>query len=447
MQETAAFWSPFFLLGWLSLPVPSCCFVSQNTCKRLANGMVTIRLYLDKRAVKPGEPAPLKVVFTKRGVAAWLPLGVRVLPSQWDRDRQRVVSHPQKDALNSFLLNRLSVIQNLVLSLTTSGALAGLSSLQVKDKVSALLDPESGKENLFVARFEAYGSRQKALRTREIYAVTLKKVLAFDRKARSLSFSDITKDWLSRFDAWLVADCPSQNGRNIHLRNIRAVFNDAIDNQITSAYPFRKFKIRPVPTVKRAVSVETLRQIFAYPVEPWQRIYVDAFRLVFCLIGINVVDLLDASPLVDGRLVYLRSKTGRLYNIKVEPEALEIIGRYPGRERLVSFGEGRKVYKSFTHQMDRSLQKIGTSRHDVVLVNGKKKRVKVYDPAFPGLTSYVARHSWATIAASLDIPKETIAKALGHGGGSVTDVYIDFDLRKVDEANRRVLDWVFYGKK
>lgn len=409
--------------------------------------MVSLRLYLDTRAVKRGEPAPLKVVFTKKGVAAWLSLGIRLLPSQWDRDRQRVVGHPQKDAYNSFLLNRMAVIQNLVLSLTSSGDLAGLSSLQVKDKVAALLDPESGSENLFVARFEAYGSRQKALRTREIYATTLKKILAFDHKARSLSFSDVNKDWLSRFDAWLVPSCPSKNGRNIHLRNIRAVFNDAIDNEVTSAYPFRRFKIRPAATVKRAVSVETLRAIFDYPVEPWQRRYVDAFRLVFCLIGINVVDLLDAAPLVDGRLAYLRSKTGRLYDIKVEPEALEIIRRYSGRDHLVSFGEGRKSYKSFTMQLDRALQSIGSSRHEVRLVDGKKKKVKVYDPAFPGLTSYVARHSWATIAASLDVPKETISKALGHGGSSVTDIYIDFDMRKVDEANRRVLDWVFYGKK
>ena len=61
------------------------------------------------------------------------------------------------------------------------------------------------------------------------------------------------------------------------------------------------------------------------------------------------------------------------------------------------------------------------------------------------LTTYWARHSWATIAASLDIPKETIAAALGHGGNTVTDIYIEFDKRKIDEANRKVLDWVLYG--
>ena len=76
-----------------------------------------------------------------------------------------------------------------------------------------------------------------------------------------------------------------------------------------------------------------------------------------------------------------------------------------------------------------------------------KRGAKTVVPLFPKLTTYWARHTWPTIAASLDIPKETIAAALGHGGNTVTDIYIDFDRRKVDEANRKVMDWVLYGKR
>ena len=74
---------------------------------------------------------------------------------------------------------------------------------------------------------------------------------------------------------------------------------------------------------------------------------------------------------------------------------------------------------------------------------GEEKEIT---PRFPGISSYWSRHTWATIAASLDIPKETIAAALGHGGNTVTDIYIDFDQRKVDEANRKVIDYVFLTK-
>ena len=60
-----------------------------------------------------------------------------------------------------------------------------------------------------------------------------------------------------------------------------------------------------------------------------------------------------------------------------------------------------------------------------------------------GLTTYWARHSWATIAASLDISEDTIALALGHASAhATTSIYIERSLRKVDEANRRVLDAV-----
>ena len=58
------------------------------------------------------------------------------------------------------------------------------------------------------------------------------------------------------------------------------------------------------------------------------------------------------------------------------------------------------------------------------------------------LTTYHARHTWASVAAELDIPKETIAAALVHSARTVTDIYIDFDQRKVDAANRRVIDYV-----
>ena len=119
---------------------------------------------------------------------------------------------------------------------------------------------------------------------------------------------------------------------------------------------------------------------------------------------------------------------------------MEIINKYRGRKGLLCISDRWSDHVNFRHQINKALQNIGTTRSGL---GGKRSD----DGAFPGLSTYWARHSWATIAASLDIPKETIAAALGHGGNTVTDIYIDFDQRKVDEANRRVLDWVLYDKK
>ena len=74
---------------------------------------------------------------------------------------------------------------------------------------------------------------------------------------------------------------------------------------------------------------------------------------------------------------------------------------------------------------------------------------KIITAEFEGVTTYFARHSWATIAYNdLQIPKDIIAQALGHSGSeTVTDIYLDKDPKLVDAANRRVLDWVLYGKR
>lgn len=72
---------------------------------------------------------------------------------------------------------------------------------------------------------------------------------------------------------------------------------------------------------------------------------------------------------------------------------------------------------------------------------------KVYHSAFPGLTSYWARHTWATMASEIDIPNETISAALGHSiTNKTTAIYIDYNMSKVDSANRKVIDYVL-GKK
>ena len=257
----------------------------------------------------------------------------------------------------------------------------------------------------------------------------------------SLTFEEINKDWLTQFDHFLEKTSPSVNARNIHFRNIRAVFNDAIDDEITTAYPFRRFKIRNVATRKRNLKVEDLRTLFNYPVEKCNQGYLDIFKLMFMLIGINTVDLAHLKEIKDGTVDFYRAKTHRLYSIKVEPEALEIIERNRGENWLIDILDRYKDYKDYTKRINIALKKIGEVKRSGL--GGKK----TFEPLFPDISTYWARHSWATIAASLDIPKDVIAHALGHGNNTITDIYIDFDQNKVDEANRKVLDWVLYNKK
>ncbi len=140
------------------------------------------------------------------------------------------------------------------------------------------------------------------------------------------------------------------------------------------------------------------------------------FVLMFCLIGINAVDLLNApaGAVVDGRLEYVRAKTHKPYSIRVEPEAAALIEKYKGQDHLLNVMDGRKNYVDFLHRMNNALKEIGPLERKGL--GGKKYR----QPLFPQISQYWCRHTWATIAAGLDIPKETIAHALGHSCDTVT---------------------------
>ncbi len=266
---------------------------------------------------------------------------------------------------------------------------------------------DAGHGDLFLARFLIYaGSREKP-GTRSVYMQTVRRMEAYDPGLSMRRFEDITREWLSGFDRFMAQTAPSKNARNIHLRNIRAVFNEALDDELTTFYPFRKFKIRPVPTAKRSLTVEQLRMLFGYPIEDYQRKHLDMFKLSFFLVGINTVDLYNLSGITaDGRIEYVRAKTGRAYSIKVEPEALEIIEKYRGEKNLLDIADTYGNHSDWRKRMNKALQKIG----EVAIGKQGKKTVK---PLFPHLTTYWARHTWATVAADLDIPKETIAAALG----------------------------------
>lgn len=401
--------------------------------------MATTKLYLDTRAVKRGEAAPLKVSITKHGVAAYIPLNIRIYPGQWDKERGRIKDNPNKATINAYIQTQKQKIDNILLQLTADGLLAKMSAVQIKNTILDMLNPKDEDGSLFLVRFKGYMETRQKERTRDLYLQTYKRIMQFDPKAGQLSFEQITKDWLTRFDRFLSGYEPSQNSRSIHFRNVRAVFNDAIDNEITAAYPFRKFMVRAVPTAKRAYSIDRLRELFNYPVLPHEQKYLDLFKLIFYLIGINIVDLCNLSEVIDGRIVYQRSKTSRLYNIKVEPEAQEIIDRYRGTKKLLNLADNFKDVHTFMSTVNRALKQIGPRRHEVK--DGKKRLV--YESAFPDLSTYVARHTWATIAYELEIPNETIAAALGHSfGNRTTAIYIDKDIRKVDEANRKVIDYV-----
>lgn len=404
---------------------------------------MSVTIYLDKRATQKGAPAPLKIAVRRKGATAYIPLDMKVLPKQWNERRMEVVSHPNAKLMNVIINREKLAVETAILRLTESQQINGLDARQLREKICMIIHPEEygmqQAKDLFRARYVRWMDLHSNKGTKSLYAFTLRKLEAFDKQLMKRSFEDITRDYIQDFECF-CAKTEKKNTRNIHLRHIRAVINDAIDSGVTDCYPFRKFKVTPEPTRKKALTAEQVRTLIACPCEPYQQQYRDMFLLMLMLRGINAGDLFLAkrSDIHDGRLEYKRNKVGTLFSVKIEPEAQAIIDRYKGKKRLLNPLDTYKGYMDYLHHLNDALKGIGRPLGKRGKVTGKG--------LFPELSSNWARHTWATIGINIDLPKETIRIGMGHGTKSVTDIYIDFDMNKVDLANRRILDFILYGK-
>ena len=271
----------------------------------------------------------------------------------------------------------------------------------------------------------------------------------YERVARAIeiydkdcTFESVDKKWIVSYIDHERGKGRKDNGIQTDIQILKFVFNRAIEDELTDKFPFRGVSVKKEQTKKRCLSLEQLRAIRDFKLTGKKAMYRDCFMLSFYLIGINISDLLflPKTSLKNGRIIYKRNKTGKLYDIKVEPEAMEIIARHKSRkkDRLLSFLEegDATITNTFANNLTRHLRTIG-----------EKERHSYYVTVHPieeGITSYWSRHTWATMASELDIPMEVIGRSLGHSlwDNAVTSTYIKYDTKKIDEANRKVIDYL-----
>ena len=143
--------------------------------------------------------------------------------------------------------------------------------------------------------------------------------------------------------------------------------------------------------------------------------------------GINAVDLLLCKRLTNGRFVGKCAKTSAPIDLPVENETMNIINR--------------TNYRSFEHMWNDNLKKTGRSEKLKDKV-GKMRKI-IYHPLFGSdfqITTYVTRYSFASIAALIGVDRETIALCLSHSWADITDHYINYGHKRVDEVVRKVID-------
>ena len=398
--------------------------------------MARVTFFLDTRS--GGREFPLKLRITHRQKSVHINLDVKLSPEQWDG--KNVINHESEDTLNDYIVTKKSLAESAIMKFGLTNNLDKLTAAQLKTVV------ESGGETAtkdmghsFVKFFQKCIEKKEKRKTILSYETSLKKLREADPLLDTRTLEDSDEVYIENIDSTWKSAGLSTNSRAVYFRNIRSVVNDAIDEKLTTTYAFRKFSIKKSPTKKRNLSVEELRMLRDYPiVNEFQKKYRDIFMLCFYLHGINAVDLLGLkkSNIRLGRINYIRSKTGKPYSVKIEPEAKALLDRYKGRDYLIDVCDGAKTreefevkYEGFLQRMDRGLSGLG----------GKKK----IDPILPFLSQYWCRHTCATLMNELGYSNEIIACSLGHDHGNpTTNIYIEYNEKKVDEANRALIDFV-----
>lgn len=283
--------------------------------------------------------------------------------------------------------------------------------------------------------------------TANLYTSALNSFLKF-LGDNTLTFKDITAGLIKGYEEHLLQKGRRHNTISAYMRMLRSIFNQAYQQGIPHATPadelFRFVFTGYEPTIKRAISPTLIRRLAQLDLEeqPNLRFSRDLFLLSFYLRGIPFVDLVHLRK-IDVRhntIYYYRHKTQQQLSVYIEPYAAEILHRYTNKNTespyLLSIisstgAKGYRQYKSALRLYNQHLHQLS-----------KKLRLKV------ALTSYVARHSWATTAKEEGVTIAMISEGLGHSSEKVTNVYLaSFSNNAMSKANRKVISRIYPKKK
>lgn len=378
----------------------------------------------------------VKIRVTHQGKTRYIGTGIYVDKKQID-DKGNIIKHPNERDYNIKLRNILNLYDKKILNHPMN---MNTVSMQALLRYLREIDIE-GRENDFIRHAEKYKDNLFK-NNRDNYAFSyesmIKAMKDFSKKGH-IDFTEITPEWLQDFREFYLNKNRSLNTIAIYQRNIRVIFNDAIRKKLIprDAYPFYEYQIKQSQTRKRSLDIEDIKKIRDIDLKKTNYIKArDLFMLSFYMNGMNFKDLLLAkkSDVYKGRLEFNRAKTGRSYSILIQPEAWEIINRYEGEKYLLRIIEYKKkvAKKDF---------RVPLYKNVVDYTNRLLKKIAIEAEINVSLSTYFARHSWATIASELGISIDTIAYGLGHKqDNTVTAIYVDFNLKKVDAANRLILD-------
>lgn len=362
--------------------------------------------------------------------------GYKLYPQEWDAENKEIVFPPGigdnrrnylaslKDALRKDIKRLKSIISRLE---------RADGSYTAEDVVESYLSPTDTHSFISFAH-TLVGQLKQIGKQYTAYETAINSFTRF-RKEQDVPLDEVDSDLMMAYEAYLKSKGICPNSSSFYMRNLRAIYNRAVDKELTEQRnPFKHVYTGIDKTVKRAVPLSVIRQIRdldlnLHPAMDYAR---NIFMFSFYTRGMSFIDMafLKKKDLQNGVLSYRRHKTNQQLFIKWEKPMQELIDKFDtsGTPYLLPIikncdNDARKQYKSDAHRVNQSLKKIG-----------KMLGLGI------SLTSYVARHSWASIAKSKNIPIATISEAMGDDSENTTRIYLaSLDTTVVDKANSLIL--------
>lgn len=384
------------------------------------------------KPLKTGE-LPIKIRVCKDRKTRYINLGVSTKAEYWDFEKnQPKPTCPDREMLEKLISNKVSEVRSKIVELKSENK--EFSATTLVDKVSNPVRLVTVEE-----LFKQYMHRleeEKRIGYRLSIQQTYNSLIKFSRHL-DFPFSEMDCNWLRRYETWLRKQGKSENTIGIRFRNIRTIFNLALDMELVRQedYPFKKLKVSKLhqETAKRALSKDEIQAVISYPVggkDFYTRLAVSLFTFSYFMGGINFVDMayLTEKNIIEERLIYHRKKTSKLINLPLQEEALMVLKRYKNSSKSYLFPILSNEHKTEQQKLNR-LHKVITKVNRALKAIGEELNIPIK------LTTYCARHSYATVLKRAGVATSIISESLGHSSERVTQIYLDsFENNQIDKA-------------
>lgn len=400
---------------------------------------VTAKLFLDTRRTKQDGTQAIKLRITINRKSTEWSMGYTIPPKYWNEKSQSVKANcPMIDnttRFNNFLQKEKSKAIEKIMEMNDRGELLSLSMKDIKKRILGKQDT-----SLVIAFCNEVMNEMTEggkIGNARVYK-TMRNSVSTYLKEKDIPFQQITFKWLKKYEAWYLGRGNTTNGLSVNLRTLRALYNRAIKQQLVSKeyYPFDLYSIKNEKTKKRAIGKDAIEKLKAFkPSTTRQMRAKDYFFMSFYLMGASFIDLafLKISDIKNNRIEYKRKKTGQLHSIKITTPLQTILNKY-----IIGKTEDDFILNIIT-ESDIKKQYV-QARDEIRRYNRSLKEIGVLCEIDAPLTSYVARHSFASIANNKKVPLKVISQALGHDNPKTTEIYLSaFNNDTMDEYNDLII--------